>query len=109
MLDLPTTPWTPDDSEKWLTETGHALPDDFTWPHRDPKPDGSANLQPVLPSYRLAKGYGFWLRTTPYFPGLFEEIHQILLMSDPLPDDGAALAEVLRARLLQRGEQTKLF
>ena len=31
--------------------------------------DGTDNLQPVLPSYTIHKGYGFWLRTTPYFQG----------------------------------------
>lgn len=101
------TPWTADDTQQWLSE--NALPEDFLWPHRDPK-DGKPNLQPVLPNYRLTKGYGFWLRTTPYFPGLFEEIHQVLLgMGAKLPEDGAELGRTLTARLRLRGEQIALF
>jgi hypothetical protein len=108
MIELPSPPWTPDDTEAWLSEDGHALPDDFLWPHRDAKPDGSDNLQPVLPSYRLSKGYGFWLRTTPYFPGLFEEIHQILVHLEVLPADGRELAGILDERRRARGTQTGL-
>ncbi len=107
MEPMPTV-WTADDTEKWLAQ--NALPEDFLWPHRDPLPDGNDNLQPVLPNYRLSKGYGFWLRTTPYFPGLFEEAHAVLLgMGAQLPEDGADLAQRLTARLKLRGKQTTLF
>lgn len=90
--------WTADDTEAFLKE--QALPTDFTWPHRDRNPDGSERLMPVLPSYRLHKGYGFWLRTTPYFPGLFEEVHAVLVRwpeDQPLPD-----AQMLAALLTER-------
>lgn len=90
--------WTPDDTERFLST--QPLPADFLWPHRDPKPDGSENLAAVLPSYRIHKGYGFWLRTTPYFPGLFEAIHAALLAcGDELPtaDDLAAKLTADRA------------
>lgn len=99
--------WTQDDTEQWLS--ANALPDDFVWPHRNAKPDGTESLQPVLPSYRLTKGYGFWLRTTPYFPGLFEEIHELLVgMGAKLPEDGADLGRMLTERRLARGTQTNL-
>lgn len=107
LVSIPTPPWTSDDTERWLTV--NPLPQDFTWPHRDRLPDGGENWQPVLPSYRLHKGYGFWLRTTPYFPGLFEEIHAVLLGGGnelPEPDQ---LAETLRARHAAAGIQQKLF
>jgi hypothetical protein len=108
MIELPTPAWTPDDTERWLTE--YALPADFLWPHRDAKADGTENLQAVLPSYRLSKGYGFWLRTTPYFPGLFEEIHAVMLsLGEKLPEDGADLAQMLTERRRLRGQQTSLF
>lgn len=110
MNDAPTLPvpsWTPDLTERWLS--ANPLPGDFQWPHRDANPDGTPRLQTVIPSYRLHKGYGFWLRTTPYFPGLFEEIHDVLCAIDPLPDDGAALAATLTERLRLRGIQAELF
>lgn len=100
--------WSPDDTEKWLSE--NALPEDFLWPHRDQPDDGTENLQAVLPNYRLTKGYGFWLRTTPYFPGLFEEIHQVMLsMGAKLPENGADLGRMLTERRRARGKQTTLF
>jgi hypothetical protein len=99
------TGWTNDDTEAFLSK--NALPADFLWPHRERNADGSENLQPVLPSYRLHKGYGFWLRTTPYFQGLFEEIHDVLLRwpdDQPLPEP-EALAEILNQRRAARGTQ----
>jgi hypothetical protein len=106
LIQLPSAPWTPDDTELWLTQ--NPLPQDFTWPHRKPNADGSDNWQPVLPSYRLHKGYGFWLRTTPYFPGLFEEIHAILLaIGNELPT-ADALADTLLERRKAAGTQAGL-
>lgn len=103
----PAALWTADDTERYLRE--YPLPADFRWPHRDRADDGSEVLAPVLPSYRLHKGYGFWLRTTPYFPGLFEEIHQVLLsIGDELPTP-ERLAEILHQRRAARGQQTNLF
>lgn len=107
LVDIPSPPWTPDDTERWLSL--NPLPQDFTWPHRDTLPDGGDNWQPVLPTYRLHKGYGFWLRTTPYFPGLFEEIHAVLLgIGDELPT-AELLVETLRERRRAAGTQQKLF
>lgn len=106
-IKLPVQPWTADDTERWLSLS--PLPADFTWPHRDANADGTERLQLVLPTYRLHKGYGFWLRTTPYFPGLFEEIHAILLRGgDELPTSDQ-LAEELRTRRAALGVQQKLF
>jgi hypothetical protein len=106
-IKLPNPPWLADDTEKWLTL--NPLPIDFYWPHRDPLPDGTVNMQPVLPTYRLHKGYGFWLRTTPYFPGLFEEAHAVILsLGDELPSP-ESLAAQLKTRLMLRGTQLKIF
>jgi hypothetical protein len=100
--------WTLDDTERFLT--GQALPSSFQWPHRDKAADGAEILAPVMPSYRLHKGYGFWLRTTPYFPGLFEEIHAVLLRwpdDSPMPD-AEQLAEILNQRRAARGKQAEI-
>ena len=103
----PAAVWTSDDTERYLRE--YPLPADFRWPHRDKADDGSEVLAPVLPAYRIHKGYGFWLRTTPYFPGLFEEIHEILLtIGDELPTS-ERLADLLTQRRIARGKQTTLF
>lgn len=109
MSDDPQPPpaWTPDDTERWLS--ANPLPQDFTWPHRETLEDGAPNLQPVLPTYRLHKGYGFWLRTTPYFPGLFEEVHRVLLgIGEELPTSDQ-MAELLKARRALHGHQLNIF
>jgi hypothetical protein len=88
--------WTLDDTENYLT--AFPLPSDFVWPHRERMLDGSENIQSVLPRYRLTKGYGFWLRTTPYFPGLFEAVHaELLATGDELPT-AEQMAEKLQTR-----------
>lgn len=101
--------WSHDDTEAFLTR--FALPTDFRW-ERTEKRDGQKFIepdQPVLPNYTISKGYGFWLRTTPYFPGLFEEIHDVLLRA---PDDQELTAEWVAEQLLERrrarGEQQGL-
>lgn len=67
-IDLPV--WTEIQTEGWLTE--YPLPADFTWTDR------YGTERPVLPKYRISGGYGKWLHETPYFPGLFEHIHEII-------------------------------
>lgn len=111
MSDLMVMPpaWTADHTEAWLKN--NPLPADFLWPHRDKNPDGTDRLAPVLPRYQLHKGYGFWLRTTPYFPGLFEEIHAILVR---VPADGdlptaEGLAQILRANAAAKGQQLEIL
>lgn len=70
LFPLPFPPWGHINTENWLTE--HKLPVDFCWP------DDHGVNRPVLNKHKLSKGYGYWLRTTPYFPHLFEDIHEIL-------------------------------
>ena len=85
--------WTLDDTQAYLT--ANPLPSDFTWRHRD----FPAHLpQPVHPSHKNLKGgYGKWLRETPYFPGLFERVHGIILdAGDDLPDPATIAAELRR-------------
>lgn len=99
---LPTA-WTADDTMCWLSHM--PLPATFAWTHRD------GGEHPVMPSHtRLKGGYGKWLRETPYFPGLFEEIHAILAR---LPDDELITPELLAERLLAlrkaRGTQLGLL
>ena len=63
--------WTLDCTMRLLN--GLSLPKDFTWPHRD------GGEQTVWPRHSAVVGYGKWLRETPYFPGLFELAHDILV------------------------------
>lgn len=91
--------WTQEETEAWLTR--NPLPPDFEWEGRR-----------VLPQYRLHKGYGFWLRTTPYHRGLFGEVHDLLLWrvmrDEPMPDV-AELDEALRGRAAAARAQMSLF
>lgn len=81
--------WTPDDTERWLTD--YPLPATFKW-----------NGERAYPRYALKKGYGFWLRTAgPYYPalrGLFGLCHEILSTLrpgiDPMPN-GEHMAALL--------------
>lgn len=79
--------WRDDDVERWLTD--FPLPADFEW-------RGCR----VLPRYRLKKGFGFWLRTTPYHQGLFELIRDILVALPagapmPTPEELAAKLQLI--------------
>lgn len=83
------TPWTLDDTERWLTD--YPLPATFKW-----------NGQRAYPRYTLKKGYGFWLRTAgPYYPalrGLFALCHAVLAALRPGVDrmpDGERLAAMV--------------
>lgn len=99
--------WSPDDTEAWLTV--YPLPADFKWPTNQGGPDGKKIERAVVNSNRLHKGYGFWLRTTPYFPGLFEEIHRIIALT---PSEFVMTPEWLAEELNKRrpaGQQEKLF
>ena len=94
------SPWTPDDTMAFLS--AYPLDPSFKWAHRD------GGEKPVQPSHtHLKGGYGKWLRETPYFPGLFEEIHAILAR---LPDDETITAEQIGFRLLaqKRAQGTQL-
>jgi len=101
LIPLPEA-WSPENTQAYLSES--PLPASFTWRHRE------GYEAPVVPSYRLTGGYGKWLRETPYFPGLFEEIHGVLArLPDekplPFPDE---LAKILREARRARGEQQQL-
>jgi hypothetical protein len=65
--------WTKDHTQAWLT--GNPLPAGLRWlDHND-------NLLPVEPRFPILTtsfSYGKWLRDNPYFPGLFEAVHDIL-------------------------------
>ena len=95
-------PWTSDDTEEWLKH--NPLPGDFRYPGHEKDRDGKRIWATVLPTYQIKHGYGFWLRTTPYFPGLFEEIHAILAPwpeNEPMPAP-EALGAILHAREADR-------
>ena len=99
LVQLPSPAWTADDTEAFLTR--FALPTDFRWDRTERR--GTERVivpdQPVLPEYRISKGYGFWLRTTPYFPGLFEEIHDVMLRA---PEDQELTSDWLATQLTER-------
>lgn len=75
------------------------------WIHRDTSKDGTPRLDYAKPKYAIHDGYGKWLHDTPYFPGLFELIHDLLFHSgDTLPDIEAlcaTLETIKRGRLGQ--------
>ena len=68
------------------------LPPAFTWPHRD---GGEHAVRPV---HAVVIGYGKWLRETPYFPGLFELIHDLLVAAPQDLDVAWVPAELQRLR-----------
>ena len=116
--------WTTDATMRLLNR--YPLPADFRWPHRDDAPDTDRAVRPV---HGFVQGYGKWLRETPYYPGLFELIHDLLTEApeefDPrtIAPDLAAWRERLKAeparpgehlaqkirRLRPRGDQPTLF
>jgi hypothetical protein len=88
-------------TEGWLND--YPLPCEFVWLDRYGK------ARRVLPTYRIKGGYGKWLRETPYFPGLFEEIHHIIALT---PSDTVMTPEWLATQLdarRPRGEQQNLL
>lgn len=91
-------PWTRDQTMAYLNEW--PLPPTFKWTHRD------GGQRPVQPSHRNVIAYGKWLRETPYFQGLFEIIHSILLKSPDLGDPDWLAEEINKMKL--REEQEKL-
>lgn len=104
-------PWTKAASQRWLSL--NPLPASFQ------HADRHGVVRPVQPSH--AQDYGKWLAETPYFPGLFEEIHDILSIearvdlddkSTAWGDDPAACAAWMVGKLVERekmrGEQAAL-
>ena len=88
-------PWTKDDTVDYLNR--YPLPTSFPWPGKDGK------LITVSPSYTIKHGYGKWLHDTPYYPGLFDAIHDTLVaFGEALPSEAELFAalEPRRAKLL---------
>lgn len=94
------TTWTQEDSIDYLTL--NPLPADFVWKNRDGK------MAEVRPTYSVTN-YGKWLHETPYFPGLFELIHDLLFLSGKRLPDIHSLAAQLRKIHLEREGQMKLL
>ena len=93
--------WTQEHTQEYLK--ANLLPVDFEWQHRD------GGEKPVVPSHSYLKGgYGKWLRETPYFPGLFELVHDVLVRAELL-GDAEWLAGELTAIKAMRGRQESLF
>lgn len=115
--------WTLDASMRLLN--AFPLPETLLWPHRDAGRD-----MPVRPAHSMITGYGKWLRETPYFPGLFELVHEILRGADdeftvdwlvaelgrvrakyekePARDAAESLAQKCR-RLMPKADQPEMF
>jgi hypothetical protein len=88
LIDFGALTWSPDDTKDYLDD--NPLPVGFTWKHKD------GGLRPVQPSYSVPS-YGKWLRETPNFQGLFEEIHRIIVHAGvKLPDAQQVAAELLK-------------
>ena len=80
------TPWTKSDSRTYLD--ANPLPLTFLWP------DDTGKARAVHPSHQSVTSYGKWLAETPYFPGLFELIHTILVNAPDLGDAAWLAAEL---------------
>lgn len=93
-------PWSADDTEEFLNI--EPLPAGFKW--RLTKTSARAprgELVDVVPAHRdLA--YGKWLRETPYFQGLFELVHQVVVEAGEKLPSGEEIATRLTALRLER-------
>lgn len=98
-MDAPLT-WTHADTIGYLS--ANPLPVDFLWRYKD------GENAPVRPSYNVAN-YGKWLHDTPYFPGLFELIHDLLFSAGSRLPDTETLVRQLTAIRTEREGQLKLF
>lgn len=82
--------------------SSNPLPKDFAWRHKN------GQLVPVHPSYAV-EAYGKWLHDTPYFQGLFELVHDLILAAgSALPDIATIAGQLTRIRK-ERESQGKLF
>lgn len=84
-------------------------PVDFEWFHRDKGPGGKPVLAVVRPKYAIKGGFGKWLHDTPYFPGLFELIHDLLFHCGATLPDIETLVAQLEAIKAERLGQIELF
>lgn len=99
--------WSKSDTQKWLNEQAVPLfADELVWR------DQHGDARRVAPSHQFLKGgYGYWLATGPQFPGLFEQIHRLVLNwqgGAKVPTGPEILAELNRLRAEIEG-QGKLF
>lgn len=98
--------WTDYDVERWLND--YPLPADFRWTRVDRnKTTKAKTLTPstlVMPTHR-GLSYGKWLHETPYFPGLFEAIRDIILS---IPPEGALPTPEQLVERLNRLQETQL-
>jgi hypothetical protein len=93
MLFSVPSPWSQNDTEEFLNI--EPLPAGFKWRLTKSTSRGDRGaLVDVQPAHRDLS-YGKWLRETPYFQGLFELVHQVVI------DAGAELpsADEIAARL----------
>lgn len=79
---MSTGAWSRDDSMRYLNQV--PLPAWFRWHHRDDADPKSTRV--ARPVHSAVTGYGKWLRETPYFPGLFELVHEVLVKAEELGD-----------------------
>ncbi len=101
-MDQDATPaeWKPADTIEYLRL--NPLPADFVWRHNN------GENATVKPTYNVAN-YGKWLAETPYFPGLFELIHDLLFSAGSRLPDTLTLTAQLAAIRKERDGQLKLF
>lgn len=103
MLFSVPAPWSPDDTEEFLDV--EPLPAGFKW--RLTKATARAargELVDVQPAHR-GLAYGKWLRETPYFQGLFELVHQVVVEAgDKLPTAEEVAARLTEIRLGREAE-----
>ena len=85
------------------------LPVDFQWFHRNKDKAGKPLLVVVKPTYHIRDGYGKWLHDTPYFPGLFELIHDLLFHSGAQLPGITTLTATLERIKAERIGQADLF
>lgn len=87
-------PWSSEDTVRYLNRM--PLPPDFTW-----------RGLVVQPRYQIKKGYGFWLRTTPYHPGLFEHVNRYVARCEELPEPEAIAAAMNEIEEAEAARQTE--
>lgn len=92
-------PWEHVQTRRYLDS--NPLPVDFAWI------DDDGDLRPVRPRHASVESYGKWLQETPYFPGLFEIIHRVLVNASAI---GGAdwMAEELNQRRPPKQEKLPL-
>lgn len=91
-------PWDHAQTRAYLD--ANPLPVGFKWP------DNDGLERSVRPRHPTVTSYGKWLQETPYFPGLFEIIHALLVHAAELGDAEWLAAELDRRRPPKQPEFT---